>query len=145
MRTFREWFLDISDDAQQAAGKDTNRWQPTMSFRETPELGYYLPPLPRALQADSAIEQPASFNPSLGRSRSGRALFSSRQRIDSGVLWGDDAHTPSTPPDGGAGVLPPLSLEAPPPSQPTAHSAHPTHLRWGDAVDLTAAPHTRPA
>ena len=138
MRTFREWFLDISDDAQQAAGKSANRWQPTMSFRETPELGYYLPPLPRALQVDSAIEQPTSFNPSLSRSRSGRALLGSRQRIDPGVLW-DDAQTPSTPPDGGAGVLPPLSLEAPPPSQPAPHSAHPTHLRWGGSgADLTA-------
>ena len=129
MRTFREWFLDISDDAQQAAGKDANRWQPTMSFRETPELGYYLPPLPRALQADSAIQQPANFNPSLGRSRSARGLVGSCQRIDPGVLWGDGG-TPSTPPDGGAGVLPPLSLEAPLSSQPV-RSAHPTHLRWG--------------
>lgn len=91
-RTFREWFLGLEDDeyptAQQAHTRGGSRWQPTMSFRETPELGYYLPPLPRTLQVDELNEfSAASFNPSLSRQPLSRRNLSrvSRQRID----WDD--------------------------------------------------------
>ena len=123
MRTFREWFLDITDDAKRSDGRDANsRWLPTMSFRETPELGIYLPPLPRSLQVDKVRETAANYTFAATRgSRSFRVHSSSRQRLENSL---DEMQTPSTPPDGGGGALPPrVSLNAQLTGHPIAHTA----------------------
>ena len=57
LRTFREWFLDLRDEGEGAGavGRGSS-WQPTETFRETSDLAYYVPPLPRALLADTPVD-----------------------------------------------------------------------------------------
>lgn len=46
LKTSREWFLDLKEETLVGDGKGKH-WQPTETFRETNNLSFYVPPLPR--------------------------------------------------------------------------------------------------
>ena len=129
LRTFREWFLDLKSDGSGTATQSVL----TETFRETSDLAYYMPPLPRALLSDAiglrTAELPALTNT--------RARLSSTPRYARAASFGAPPASPGAA--GGHGGWPRLSEEGDDLPSETADSEQ------GSSPDVPAHHNKQPA
>ncbi|KAL1522119.1 hypothetical protein AB1Y20_021761 [Prymnesium parvum] len=62
LKTSREWFLDLKEETLVGDGKGKH-WQPTETFRETNNLSFYVPPLPRHMLQAMGADEEMSYAP----------------------------------------------------------------------------------
>ena len=95
LRTFREWFLQLPEDQPPGGGahprgpRDSAPWiGPTETFRETNDLAYYVPPLPRpllmSLGSEPSVRGDATPSAPVTPLRGGQARASSLSSLSSG-------------------------------------------------------------